>query len=47
MDKCEDAVIIMLRDHLKTPIDKCNMLLYKEICNYYNCGLKLCYFNRL
>jgi hypothetical protein len=31
MDKCEDAGIIMLRDRLKTPIDKCNILLYKEI----------------
>lgn len=42
MDKCEDAGIIMLRDHLKMPIDKCNMLLYKEIWNCLNFGLKLC-----
>jgi len=42
MDKCENAVIIMLRDRLKTPIDKCNMLLYKEMWNCLDFGLKFC-----
>jgi len=42
MDKCEDAGNIMLRDRLKMVIDKCKALIYKEIWNCSDFGLKLC-----